>query len=227
MNLNPTPTKKLTPEELVEAMKRASAVVIPISDKRVGWTYFNAPHAIKAATIILKLIASKSKQAVINASKATDQPGTIRARIVQGKAFLMEKGTDCLKQDFTTEDIEIVKANVHNLEVSIRRATISIRIKAESSDYMDALTIIDGGDDITPEGNAAPFNEEVFRVELINFVNNAAVDTQMEFTHLPKSAVSYAKTVALQDDTILVEQIDHLTVIMKLTPEARAQLMAL
>jgi hypothetical protein len=226
MNLQPTAPKKLTPEELLEAVKLTSSLALPPpSDKRVGWTYFNAPHAIKTATIILKLNASKSRQAVINTSKATDQPGTIRARIVQGKAYLSEKGTDCLKQDFTTEDIETVKAQVNNLEVSIRRATISLRLKIESSDYMDALTIVDGGDEDVIDGNTAPFNEEVFRVELINFVNNAAVDTQMEFTYLPKSAVNYAKAVALQDDTILVEQIDHLTVVMKLTPEARAQLM--
>lgn len=224
MNLKPTSPRQPSPEEVLAAT--AHLALAPAPDKRAGWTYFNAPHAIKAATCILKLAASKSRQATINTSRATDQPGTIRARIVQGKAYLLEKGTDCLKGNFTSEEIELVQSQINNLEVSIRRQTISLRLKLESSDYMDALTIVEGGEELAPDGTSQPFNEEVFRVELINFVNSAAVDTQIQFTNLPKSAVSYAQTVALQDDSILVEQFDHLTVVMKLTPEAKAALMA-
>jgi hypothetical protein len=212
-----------SPAELLKATERLAQLTVT-DDKRAGWTYYSNAHAIKVAQLVLRLHSSESKQATIDTSKVAEQPSTIRARIVQGKAYLLAKGTECLASGFTPDERAVIMDNIDSLEVSVRRASILLRLKKAVVDFMDALTIVEKEEVAkTPEG-VSTFNEEVFRVELLNFVNSAAFDTQMEFQHLPKSAIKYAETVAQQDDSILVEQMDHITVVMKLTPEAKAQL---
>lgn len=209
-----------TPTELIESSRTLLAA--GVEDRRAGWAYYNSAHAIKVATLVLKLTAATSRQATIDSSRIKDQPNTIRARIMQGRTYLMCKGSDCLKDHFMADQIATILEHVKDLEVSVRRFIISIRLKESTEDFMEGIVILEANPLVKESG----FKEDVFRAELLNFVNNAMAETQIEFNNLPKTALEYAHYIAQQDDSIIVEQVDLTTIVMKLSPETKAQLNA-
>ena len=101
-------------------------------------------------------------------------------------------------------------------QVSVRKVNLIVEILEPVEDMLEALTPIGHTDE---EGTPTPFNEETFREELVQFFNDAAPDTQVSWEGFTPGAANYARQLAMQDKSVLVETVGTALVVMKLSPE--------
>ena len=213
MNIfNPTnPQPQLDPTAL---LKQAESLLNK-TERKQGWPYYDIKHAVQFAQLVVKLSKIPSKKATINSLTLRQQPQTIRARLSQGKAFLTDKGTAVLQGAIDPDDIPIVDELKEKVQISVRKVNLIIELVEPVDNILDAMTPLLGGTDEDP----TTFNEEVFREEIVSFVNSGEVGSQASWQNYTNSAEKFARQLAMQDNTIIVETTPTELIVMKMSEE--------
>jgi hypothetical protein len=213
MNIfNPTnPQPQLDPTAL---LKQAESLLNK-TERKQGWPYYDIKHAVQFAQLVVKLSKIPSKKATINSLTLRQQPQTIRARLSQGKAFLTDKGTAVLQGTIDPDDIPIVDELKEKVQISVRKVNLIIELVEPVDNILDAMTPLLGGTDEDP----TTFNEEVFREEIVSFVNSGEVGSQASWQNYTNSAEKFARQLAMQDNTIIVETTPTELIVMKMSEE--------
>ena len=213
MNIfNPTnPQPQLDPTAL---LKQAESLLNK-TERKQGWPYYDIKHAVQFAQLVVKLSKIPSKKATINSLTLRQQPQTIRARLSQGKAFLTDKGTAVLQGTIDPDDIPIVDELKEKVQISVRKVNLIIELVEPVDNILDAMTPLLGGTDEDP----TTFNEEVFREEIVSFVNSGEIGSQASWQNYTNSAEKFARQLAMQDNTIIVETTPTELIVMKMSEE--------
>jgi hypothetical protein len=213
MNIfNPTnPQPQLDPTAL---LKQAESLLNK-TERKQGWPYYDIKHAVQFAQLVVKLSKIPSKKATINSLTLRQQPQTIRARLSQGKAFLTDKGTAVLQGAIDPDDIPIVDELKEKVQISVRKVNLIIELVEPVDNILDAMTPLLGGTDEDP----TTFNEEVFREEIVSFVNSGEIGSQASWQNYTSSAEKFARQLAMQDNTIIVETTPTELIVMKMSEE--------
>jgi hypothetical protein len=213
MNIfNPTnPQPQLDPTAL---LKQAESLLNK-TERKQGWPYYDIKHAVQFAQLVVKLSKIPSKKATINSLTLRQQPQTIRARLSQGKAFLTDKGTAVLQGTIDPDDIPIVDELKEKVQISVRKVNLIIELVEPVDNILDAMTPLLGGTDEDP----TTFNEEVFREEIVSFVNSGEIGSQASWQNYTSSAEKFARQLAMQDNTIIVETTPTELIVMKMSEE--------
>ena len=213
MNIfNPTnPPQQHDPAAL---LKQAESLLNK-TERKQGWPYYDIKHAVQFAQLVIKLSKIPSKKATINSLTLRQQPQTIRARLSQGKAFINDKGVGVLKGTIDADDIPIVDELKEKVQISVRKVNLIIELVEPIDNILDAMTPLLGGTDEDP----TTFNEEVFREEIISFVNSGEVGSQASWQNYTSSAEKFARQLAMQDNTIIIETTPNELIAMKMSEE--------
>lgn len=213
MNIfNPTnPQPQLDPTAL---LKQAESLLNK-TERKQGWPYYDIKHAVQFAQLVVKLSKIPSRKATINSLTLRQQPQTIRARLSQGKAFLTDKGTAVLQGTIDPDDIPIVDELKEKVQISVRKVNLIIELVEPVDNILDAMTPLMGGTDEDP----TTFNEEVFREEIVEFMNSGEVGSQASWQNYTSSAEKFARQLAMQDNTIIVETTPTELIVMKMSEE--------
>lgn len=201
------------PQDPLKILQQAEAL-LSSKEKRQGWPYYDLKHATNFAQMVVKLLNMPGKKASISSIKLRQQPQTLRARLSQGKAFIVDKGVDVLRGCIPDEHLPLVAANADKVQVSVRKVNLIIEIAEPVEDMLEAMVAL-GSDDM----EVYTFNEEIFREEVREFINSAPEDTQQAWENYTASAEKYARQLALQDKNILIETSDKTLIIMKMSEE--------
>jgi hypothetical protein len=202
------------PQDPAALLKQAEALLNK-TERKQGWPYYDLKHAIQFAQLVVKLSKIPSKKATINSLTLRQQPQTIRARLSQGKAFLTDKGTSVLQGTIHEDDIPIVDELKEKVQISVRKVNLIIELVEPVDNILDAMTPLMGGTDEDP----TTFNEEVFREEIISFVNSGEVGSQASWQNYTGSAEKFARQLAMQDNTIIIETTPTELIVMKMSEE--------
>jgi hypothetical protein len=97
----------------------------------------------------------------------------------------------------------------------VRKVNLVIEILEPIENILDAMTPLLGGTDEEP----FTFNEEVFREEIISFVNSGEVGSQASWQNYTSSAEKFARQLAMQDNTIIIETTPNELIAMKMSEE--------
>ena len=212
MNIfNPTNPPQHDPAAL---LKQADSILNK-TERKQGWPYYDIKHAIQFAQLVIKLSKIPSKKATINSLTLRQQPQTIRARLSQGKAFINDKGVGVLQGTIDDDDIPIVDELKEKVHISVRKVNLVIEILEPVENILDAMTPLLGGSDEEP----FTFNEEVFREEIISFVNSGEIGSQASWQNYTSSAEKFARQLAMQDNTIIIETTPNELIAMKMSEE--------
>ena len=163
----------------------------------------------------MKLSKIPSKKATINSLTLRQQPQTIRARLSQGKAFINDKGVGVLKGAIDDDDIPIVDELKEKVQISVRKVNLIIELVEPIDNILDAMTPLLGGSDEDP----FTFNEEIFRQEIISFVNSGEIGSQASWQNYTNSAEKFARQLSMQDNTIIIETTPNELIVMKMSEE--------
>ena len=215
MNIfNPTnPTPQHNPADLL----RQAETLLNKSERRQGWPYYDIKHALNFAQMVLKLSKIPSKKASINSLTLRQQTQTLRARLVQGKAFIVDKGYDILSDHLGAEELDILRELTEKVQISVRKVNLIVEVVEPVENILDAMTAIIG--DVPNEDGESSFNEATFRAELLDFINNGEIGTQASWDNYTPTAEKYARQLALQDNTIIVEASANVLIVMKMSEE--------
>jgi hypothetical protein len=212
MNIfNPSNQQQHDPAAL---LKQAESLLNK-TERKQGWPYYDIKHAVQFAQLVIKLSKIPSKKATINSLTLRQQPQTIRARLSQGKAFIVDKGIDVLKGAIDPDDMSIVSELSEKVQISVRKVNLVIELVEPVENILDAMTPLLGGTDEEP----FTFNEEVFREEIVSFVNSGEVGSQASWQNYTSSAEKFARQLAMQDNTILIETTPNELIAMKMSEE--------
>jgi hypothetical protein len=212
MNIfNPTKQQQHDPAAL---LKQAESLLNK-TERKQGWPYYDIKHAVQFAQLVIKLSKIPSKKATINSLTLRQQPQTIRARLSQGKAFIVDKGIDVLKGAIDPDDMPLVAELSEKVQISVRKVNLVIELVEPVDNILDAMTPLLGGSDEDP----FTFNEEVFREEIVSFVNSGEVGSQASWQNYTSSAEKFARQLAMQDNTILIETTPTELIAMKMSEE--------
>jgi hypothetical protein len=212
MNIfNQQPQPQLDPTAL---LKQAESLLNK-TERKQGWPYYDIKHAIQFAQLVVKLSKIPSKKATINSLTLRQQPQTIRARLSQGKAFLTDKGTSVLQGTIHEDDIPIVDELKEKVQISVRKVNLIIELVEPVDNILDAMTPLMGGTDEDP----TTFNEDVFREEIVEFMNSGEVGSQASWQNYTSSAEKFARQLAMQDNTIIIETTPTELIVMKMSEE--------
>ena len=212
MNIfNQQPQPQLDPTAL---LKQAESLLNK-TERKQGWPYYDIKHAIQFAQLVVKLSKIPSKKATINSLTLRQQPQTIRARLSQGKAFLTDKGTAVLQGAIDPDDIPIVDELKEKVQISVRKVNLIIELVEPVDNILDAMTPLMGGTDKDP----TTFNEDVFREEIVEFMNSGEVGSQASWQNYTSSAEKFARQLAMQDNTIIIETTPTELIVMKMSEE--------
>jgi hypothetical protein len=212
MNIfNQQPQPQLDPTAL---LKQAESLLNK-TERKQGWPYYDIKHAIQFAQLVVKLSKIPSKKATINSLTLRQQPQTIRARLSQGKAFLTDKGTAVLQGAIDPDDIPIVDELKEKVQISVRKVNLIIELVEPVDNILDAMTPLLGGTDEDP----FTFNEEIFREEIVEFMNSGEVGSQASWQNYTSSAEKFARQLAMQDNTIIIETTPTELIVMKMSEE--------
>jgi hypothetical protein len=212
MNIfNQQPQPQLDPTAL---LKQAESLLNK-TERKQGWPYYDIKHAVQFAQLVVKLSKIPSKKATINSLTLRQQPQTIRARLSQGKAFLTDKGTAVLQGAIDPDDIPIVDELKEKVQISVRKVNLIIELVEPVDNILDAMTPLMGGTDEDP----TTFNEEVFREEIVEFMNSGEVGSQASWQNYTSSAEKFARQLAMQDNTIIIETTPTELIVMKMSEE--------
>ena len=203
------------PQHDPAALLKQADSILNKTERKQGWPYYDIKHAIQFAQLVIKLSKIPSKKATINSLTLRQQPQTIRARLSQGKAFINDKGVGVLKGVIDDDDIPIVDELKEKVHISVRKVNLVIEILEPVENILDAMTPLLGGSDEDP----FTFNEEVFREEIISFVNSGEVGSQASWQNYTSSAEKFARQLAMQDNTIIIETTPNELIAMKMSEE--------
>ena len=213
MNIfNPTnPPPQHDPSKLLQEAER----LLNKTERKQGWPYYDIKHAVQFAQMVVKLSKIPSKKATINTLTLRQQPQTVRARLSQGKAFLTDKGASILKGAVHDDDIPVIEELREKVQISVRKVNLIIELVEPIDNILDAMTPLMGGTDEDPTN----FNEEVFRDEIVEFMNSGEIGSQASWQNYTSSAEKYARQLAMQDNTILIETTPTEIIVMKMSEE--------
>ena len=208
---NQQPQPQLDPTAL---LKQAESLLNK-TERKQGWPYYDIKHAIQFAQLVVKLSKIPSKKATINSLTLRQQPQTVRARLSQGKAFLTDKGTAVLQGAIDPDDIPVVDELKEKVQISVRKVNLIIELVEPVDNILDAMTPLMGGTDEDP----TTFNEDVFREEIVEFMNSGEVGSQASWQNYTSSAEKFARQLAMQDNTIIIETTPTELIVMKMSEE--------
>jgi hypothetical protein len=211
---NNTPPPKHDPAELLKQAEN----LLNKSERRQGWPYYDLKHALQFAQMVLKLSKIPTKKASINSLTLRQQTQTLRARLTQGKAFIVDKGYDVVKEYFDAEELAILRELTEKVQISVRKVNLIVEVVEPVDNILDAMTAI-VGEVPSEDGEFQPFNEDAFRAELIDFINNGEVNSQASWENYTPTAEKYARQLAMQDNTIIVECNANVLIVMKMSEE--------
>jgi hypothetical protein len=197
------------------ALLKQAESLLNKTERKQGWPYYDIKHAIQFAQLVIKLSKIPSKKATINSLTLRQQPQTIRARLSQGKAFINDKGVGVLQGAIDADDIPIVDELKEKVQISVRKVNLIIELVEPVDNILDAMTPLLGGTDEDP----TTFNEEVFREEIISFVNSGEIGSQASWQNYTSSAEKFARQLAMQDNTIIIETTPNELIAMKMSEE--------
>ena len=203
------------PQHDPAALLKQADSILNKTERKQGWPYYDIKHAIQFAQLVIKLSKIPSKKATINSLTLRQQPQTIRARLSQGKAFINDKGVGVLQGTIDPDDIPIVDELKEKVHISVRKVNLVIEILEPIENILDAMTPLLGGTDEEP----FTFNEEVFREEIISFVNSGEIGSQASWQNYTSSAEKFARQLAMQDNTIIIETTPNELIAMKMSEE--------
>ena len=209
-----TPTNPPPQHDPAALLKQADSILNK-TERKQGWPYYDIKHAIQFAQLVIKLSKIPSKKATINSLTLRQQPQTIRARLSQGKAFINDKGVGVLQGTIHEDDIPLVSELSEKVQISVRKVNLIIELVEPVDNILDAMTPLLGGSDEDP----FTFNEEIFREEIISFVNSGEVGSQASWQNYTSSAEKFARQLAMQDNTILIETTPTELIVMKMSEE--------
>jgi hypothetical protein len=209
------PSNQPQPQLDPAALLKQAESILNKTERKQGWPYYDIKHAIQFAQLVVKLSKIPSKKATINSLTLRQQPQTIRARLSQGKAFINDKGVGVLKGVIDPDDIPIVDELKEKVHISVRKVNLVIEILEPVENILDAMTPLLGGSDEDP----FTFNEEIFREEIISFVNSGEVGSQASWQNYTNSAEKFARQLAMQDNTIIIETTPNELIVMKMSEE--------
>ncbi len=101
------------------------------------------------------------------------------------------------------------------VQISVRKVNLIIELVEPVDNILDAMTPLLGGTDEDP----FVFNEDVFREELLEFINTGEIGSQASWQNYTNSAEKYARQLALQDNTLIIETTPTELIIMKMSEE--------
>ena len=207
----------LPPQQPIDAaaLLRQAEHLLNKTERKQGWPYYDLKHAIQFAQMVVKLSKISSKKATINTLTLRQQPQTVRARLSQGKAFLTDKGAGILKGAVHDDDIPVIEELREKVQISVRKVNLIIELVEPIDNILDAMTPLMGGTDEDPTN----FNEEVFRDEIVEFMNSGEIGSQASWQNYTSSAEKYARQLAMQDNTILIETTPTEIIVMKMSEE--------
>lgn len=215
MNIfNQTPPQQHNPAELLKQAEN----LLNKSERRQGWPYYDLKHALNFAQMVIKLGKIPTKKASINSLTLRQQTQTLRARLTQGKAFIVDKGYDIVKEYFSEDDLATLRELTEKVQISVRKVNLIVEVVEPVENILDAMTPIVGeipGED----GELQPFNEALFRQEILEFINNGEIGSQASWENYTPTAEKYARQLALQDNTIIVEASANVLIVMKMSEE--------
>jgi len=209
------PSNQQQPQLDPTALLKQAESLLNKTERKQGWPYYDIKHAIQFAQLVVKLSKIPSKKATINSLTLRQQPQTIRARLSQGKAFLTDKGTAVLQGTIDPDDIPIVDELKEKVQISVRKVNLIIELVEPVDNILDAMTPLMGGTDEDP----TTFNEDVFREEIVEFMNSGEVGSQASWQNYTSSAEKFARQLAMQDNTIIIETTPTELIVMKMSEE--------
>jgi hypothetical protein len=207
----------LPPQQPIDAaaLLRQAEHLLNKTERKQGWPYYDLKHAIQFAQMVVKLSKIPSKKATINTLTLRQQPQTVHARLSQGKAFLTDKGAGILKGAVHDDDIPVIEELREKVQISVRKVNLIIELVEPIDNILDAMTPLMGGTDEDPTN----FNEEVFRDEIVEFMNSGEIGSQASWQNYTGSAEKYARQLAMQDNTIIIETTPTEIIVMKMSEE--------
>lgn len=208
------PTNPQPPQDPAALLKQAEALLNK-TERKQGWPYYDIKHAIQFAQLVVKLSKIPSRKATINSLTLRQQPQTVRARLSQGKAFLTDKGVAVLQGAIDPDDIPIVDELKEKVQISVRKVNLIIELVEPVDNILDAMTPLLGGTDEDP----TTFNEDVFREEIVEFMNSGEIGSQASWQNYTSSAEKFARQLAMQDNTIIIETTPTELIVMKMSEE--------
>jgi hypothetical protein len=215
MNIfNQTPPEQHNPAELLKQAEN----LLNKSERRQGWPYYDLKHALQFAQMVLKLSKIPTKKASINSLTLRQQTQTLRARLVQGKAFIVDKGYDILSDYLDKYDLVTLRELAEKVQISVRKVNLIVEVVEPVENILDAMTPI-VGEIPSEDGELQPFNEALFRQEILEFINNGEIGSQASWENYTPTAEKYARQLALQDNTIIVEASANVLIVMKMSEE--------
>jgi hypothetical protein len=213
MNIfNPTnPPPQHDPAKLLQEAER----LLNKTERKQGWPYYDIKHAVQFAQMVVKLSKIPSKKATINTLTLRQQPQTVRARLSQGKAFIVDKGIGVLRGQIHEDDMPLVSELSEKVQISVRKVNLIIELVEPIDNILDAMVPLMGGTDEDP----FVFNEDVFRDQIVEFINSGEIGSQASWQNYTTSAEKYARQLAMQDNTIIIETTPTELIIMKMSEE--------
>jgi hypothetical protein len=113
------------------------------------------------------------------------------------------------------DDIPIVDELKEKVQISVRKVNLIIELVEPVDNILDAMTPLMGGTDEDP----TTFNEDVFREEIVEFMNSGEVGSQASWQNYTSSAEKFARQLAMQDNTIIIETTPTELIVMKMSEE--------
>ena len=213
MNIfNPTnPPPQHDPSKLLQEAER----LLNKTERKQGWPYYDIKHAVQFAQMVVKLSKIPSKKATINTLTLRQQPQTVCARLSQGKAFIVDKGIGVLRGQIHEDDMPLVSELSEKVQISVRKVNLIIELVEPIDNILDAMVPLMGGTDEDP----FVFNEDVFRDQVVEFINSGEIGAQASWQNYTTSAEKYARQLAMQDNTIIIETTPTELIIMKMSEE--------
>lgn len=213
MNIfNPTnPPPQHDPSKLLQEAER----LLNKTERKQGWPYYDIKHAVQFAQMVVKLSKIPSKKATINTLTLRQQPQTVRARLSQGKAFIVDKGIGVLRGQIHEDDMPLVSELSEKVQISVRKVNLIIELVEPIDNILDAMVPLMGGTDEDP----FVFNEDVFRDQIVEFINSGEIGSQASWQNYTTSAEKYARQLAMQDNTIIIETTPTEIIVMKMSEE--------
>lgn len=212
MNIfNPTNPPQHNPAKLLQEAER----LLNKTERKQGWPYYDIKHAVQFAQMVVKLSKIPSKKATINTLTLRQQPQTVRARLSQGKAFIVDKGIGVLRGQIHEDDMPLVSELSEKVQISVRKVNLIIELVEPIDNILDAMVPLMGGTDEDP----FVFNEDVFRDQIVEFINSGEIGSQASWQNYTTSAEKYARQLAMQDNTIIIETTPTEIIVMKMSEE--------
>ena len=207
----------LPPQQPIDAaaLLRQAEHLLNKTERKQGWPYYDLKHAIQFAQMVVKLSKISSKKATINTLTLRQQPQTVRARLSQGKAFIVDKGIGVLRGQIHEDDMPLVSELSEKVQISVRKVNLIIELVEPIDNILDAMVPLMGGTDEDP----FVFNEDVFRDQVVEFINSGEIGAQASWQNYTTSAEKYARQLAMQDNTIIIETTPTELIIMKMSEE--------